>query len=138
MKTAQHTLVIGIRTLEPKSQMSSGGDFFNGEKDGCFRMGCKDQLLLLPRSLVMRRPEHQGPPLSFLNNFFFVVFKNNLFNLFYFWLCWVFVAACGLSLVAVSGGYSSLRCMGFSLRWLLLLRSTGSRHAGFSSCSPRA
>ena len=59
----------------------------------------------------------------------------------------VFVAACGLSLVVVSGGYSSLRCAGFSLRcllllwsvgllrWLLLLLSTGSRHASFSSCS---
>ena len=29
------------------------------------------------------------------------------------------------SLVAASGSYSSLRCAGFSLRWLLLLRSTG-------------
>ena len=48
----------------------------------------------------------------------------------YFWLRWVFVAACGLSLVAASGGYSSLRCAGFSLRWLLFLRSTGSRHTG--------
>ena len=35
-------------------------------------------------------------------------------------------------------GYSSLRCVGFSLRWLLLLRSTGSRHAGFSSCGVQA
>ena len=56
----------------------------------------------------------------------------------YFWLCWVFVAACGLSLVAASGGYSSLRCRGFLLWWLLLLWSTGSRHAGFSSCGSRA
>ena len=48
--------------------------------------------------------------------------------------CWVFVAACGLSLVAASGGYSSLQCAGFSLWWLLLLQSSGSRHAGFSSC----
>ena len=24
----------------------------------------------------------------------------------YFWLCWVFVAVCGLSLVVASGGYS--------------------------------
>ena len=56
-------------------------------------------------------------------------------NLFiYFWLHWVFVAARGLSLVAASGGYSSLWCMGFSLQWLLLLRSTGSRRVGFSSC----
>ena len=44
----------------------------------------------------------------------------------------------GLSLVAASGGYSSLRCAGFSLQWLLLLRSTGSRCAGFSSCGSRA
>ena len=51
----------------------------------------------------------------------------------YFWLHWVFVAW-GLSLVVASGGYSSLGCVGFSWWWLLLLRSTGSRHAGFSSC----
>ena len=53
-----------------------------------------------------------------------------LFILFYFWLRWVFVAACRLSLVAASGGYSSLRCTGFSLQWLLLLWTTGSRHTG--------
>ena len=52
----------------------------------------------------------------------------------YFWLRWVFVAAHGTSLVAASGGYSSLWCTGFSLRWLLLLWSTGSRPVGFSSC----
>ena len=52
------------------------------------------------------------------------LFKNKFI---YLWLRWVFVAACGLSLVAASGGYSSLWCAGFSLRWLLLLQSTGSR-----------
>ena len=56
----------------------------------------------------------------------------------YFWLCWVFIAACGLSLVAASRGYSSLQCAGFSLQWLLLLWSTGSRRTGFSSCGTRA
>ena len=62
-----------------------------------------------------------------------------LINLFiYFWLCWVFIAAHRLSLVVASGGYSSLRCAGFSLQWLLLLQSTGSRRAGFSSCGARA
>ena len=30
--------------------------------------------------------------------------------------------------------YSLLRCADFSLWWLFLLWSTGSRHAGFSSC----
>ena len=49
----------------------------------------------------------------------------NVFILFiYFWLCWVSIAACGLSLAAASGGYSSLRCAGF------LLRSMGSRRVG--------
>ena len=56
----------------------------------------------------------------------------------YFWLCWVFIAARGLSLVVASGGYSLLRCVGFSLQWLLLLQSTGSGSAGFSSCGSRA
>ena len=54
------------------------------------------------------------------------IFFNNVI---YFWLRWVFVAAHGLSLVVVSGGYSSLRCAGFSLQ------SMGSRRVGFSSCS---
>ena len=45
----------------------------------------------------------------------------------------------GFSLVVASGGYSSLRCEGFSLLWLLLLQSTGSRALiaaayGFHSC----
>ena len=60
----------------------------------------------------------------------------------YFWLHWVFVAVHGLSLVAASGGNSSLQCTGFSLRWLLLLQSTGSRQwasvvvaRGLSSCN---
>ena len=63
--------------------------------------------------------------------YFFLIF---VYLFIYFWLHWVFVAAHGLSLVAASGGYSSLWCMGFSLRWLLLLWSTGSRCMGFSSC----
>ena len=69
---------------------------------------------------------------NFSGAFFFLI------NLIYFWLHWVFVAVHRLSLVAASGGYSSLQCAGFSLRWLLLLRSTGSRCTGFSSCSTQA
>ena len=75
--------------------------------------------------------------LFFLRIFLFIYLFIYLF-IFYFWLHWVLVAACRLSLVAVSGGYSSLWCVGFSLWWLLLLRSMGSRHAGFSSCGTRA
>ena len=39
-----------------------------------------------------------------------------------------FVVSHRLSLVAVSWGYSWLQCSGFSLPWLLLLQSKGSRH----------
>ena len=66
------------------------------------------------------------------------IYYYYLFYLFIFWLCWVLVAVCRLSLVAASGDYSSLRCAGFSLWWPLLLRSTGSRRAGFSSCGSQA
>ena len=65
--------------------------------------------------------------------FFFFLSKNgnNFINLFiYFWLCWVFVPLRGLSLVAASGGHSSSQCVGLSLLWPLLLRSTGSRCTG--------
>ena len=70
---------------------------------------------------------------TFNLSFFFLI--NLFFN---FWLHWVFAAARGLSLVAASSGYSSLQCSGFSLWWLLLLWSMGSRFSGFSSCSMRA
>ena len=63
----------------------------------------------------------------------------------YFWLCWVFIFARGLSLVAASGGYSLLPCAGLSLQWLLLLRSRalGMQASvvvarGLSSCGTRA
>ena len=44
----------------------------------------------------------------------------------------------GLSLVVSSGGYSLLWCIGFSLRWFLLLWSMGSRCMGLSSCVVQA
>ena len=56
------------------------------------------------------------------------LFKKYLFL--YLWLHWVFVASRGLSVVAASGGYSSLWCTDFSLRLLLFLKSTGSRVCG--------
>ena len=68
--------------------------------------------------------------------FIYLFLKINVFI--YLWLHWVFVAVLGLSLVAASGGYSSLRYMGVSLWWLLLLWSMGSRHVGFNSCDTQA
>ena len=63
------------------------------------------------------------PPRYVFRTIYFIYLFTclNLFYLFYFWLHWVFVAARGLPLVAVSGGYSLLQCAGFSLWWLLLL-----------------
>ena len=67
-------------------------------------------------------------------NFNYFLFFFLRFNFIYFWLHWVFIAVRRLSIVAVNGGYSLLWCTGFSLRWLLLLQSTGSSRAGFGSC----
>ena len=49
---------------------------------------------------------------------------------YYFWLHWVFVSACRLSLVAASWGFSPLWCAGFLLPWLLVPWRTGCRHMG--------
>ena len=92
------------------------------------------------------QPEYKKFSTNFLNKqlwwthcfAFSEVFLSTHFFLIFFWLSWVFVAARRLSLVASSGGYSSSWCAGFSLWWLLLLRSTGSRRAGFSSWGSRA
>ena len=70
-----------------------------------------------------------------LSLFFYFLFYLNLFI--YFWLRWVFIVTLGLSLVEASRGYSSLQCTGFSLQWLLLLWSPGSRRACFRSCGTR-
>ena len=61
---------------------------------------------------------------------FFSSFFKNFYLFIYLWLCWVFVSVLGLSLFAASGGHSSSQCVGLSLSWPLLLRSTGSRREG--------
>ena len=66
---------------------------------------------------------------------FEIKFYSFIENHIYFGLCLVFVAMCGFSLVAMSGGYSysvqpSL-CGGF------LLESIGSRCIGFCGCSAK-
>ena len=70
-------------------------------------------------------------PVSHLTFFFFNLLISFIY--YYFWLHWVLAAAHGPSLAEASGGHSPL-CVGFSLWWPLLPRSTGSRRAGFSSC----
>ena len=56
-------------------------------------------------------------------------FKHLLFFeiylLFSFWLHWIFISVLGLSLVVASMVYSSLRCEGFSLWWLLFVEEHG-------------
>ena len=110
------------------------------------------------------RPYHRHNPSHLLmaalkgwgqHCFLFLFFVMFLFI--YFLLCWVFVAAHGLSLVVAHRGYSLLRCAGFSLRCFSCcgaralgaptsvvvargLRSCGSRalQRRLSSCGARA
>ena len=52
-------------------------------------------------------------------------------NFIYLFLCWVFIAVGRLFLVVASGAATLwLQCVGFSLQWLLLLGSMGSREQG--------
>ena len=77
--------------------------------------------------------DYQAPGLSrargesLFRGFWLCIKHHNTFTFsdvaLYFWLCWVFVAASGLSLVVTSGGYSWLRRAGFPLRCLLLFRA---------------
>ena len=60
---------------------------------------------------------------------------ESFFLIDYFWLCWVFVAVSGLSLVVMSEGYSLIWCVAFSLWWLFVLQSTRCRVHGLSSCA---
>ena len=71
-------------------------------------------------------PTHPSQSRDFFCFFFFCFFP--------LWPCWVFTAV-WISLAAVSRGYLPLPCTGFSLRWLLLLQSSGPRCKGFRSCS---
>ena len=64
-----------------------------------------------------------GNPSSIPFLFFIIIIFKNLFI--YFWLHWVFVTACGLSLVAASGGYASCG-------------APSSHCGGFSCCGARA
>ena len=47
-----------------------------------------------------------------------------------FWLHWIFIAVHGPSLISGGGSYSPVMVRGLLMRWLLLLRNTGSKHAG--------
>ena len=78
--------------------------------------------------------EVNGNDKAISNLFFF--FNKFIYLFIYFWLCWVFVSALGLSPVAASGGHSSSQHTGLSLSRPLLLRSTGSVVVAHgSSCS---
>ena len=71
---------------------------------------------------ILYQPNHREAPLRIYYHQkkkknvekILVVILSFSFLISYFWLRWVFVAACRLSLGAVTGGYASLWCLGFS------------------------
>ena len=63
----------------------------------------------------------------------FLFLDRRLYFVICFGLHWIFVATYGLSVISGSVGYSLLGCSGFSLQWLLVLESTGSRACRLSS-----
>lgn len=83
--------------------------------------------------LQMWKLGDQEEPLS-LSVFFF--FLKIILLIYLFRLCWVFPAVWALSssLAVRSEGYSLVQCMGFSLPWLVSLRSAGSMTCELHSC----
>ena len=79
-----------------------------------------------------------------VQKFFFLIYHFLiLFFFFFFWLRWFFVAAHGLSLVAVSRGSSSARyssCGAWAAHWggFSCCRTWDLEHVGFSSCGLQA
>ena len=71
-------------------------------------------------------------------HFLWLYSKYNLYSLIYFWLYWVLIPACRLSLVWVSGGYCQVAVPGLSLQWLLLCGPWAPGHSGSSSCVSQA
>ena len=53
------------------------------------------------------------------------MFKNFFMYLFIFWLHWVFVAECGLSLIVASGGYSLVAGHGLLIAVVSLVAEHG-------------
>ena len=86
-------------------------------------------LLFIKMRLNQEDPKYYN--ISLLCFYFFI---NLFIYLFIFGFIGSLLLCVGSSLVVESRGYSLLWCTGFSLRWLLLLWSTGSRRVGFSSC----
>ena len=61
-----------------------------------------------------------------------------LYSFTYLWLCWIFIAACGISLVVGSGDDCLVEEHGLLIVVACLISIKGSRHAGFSHCGTRA
>ena len=64
------------------------------------------------------------------NSFFFPQFFKKKKNFIHLWLCWVFNAVQDFLCLRRVGVALQLQCAGLSLRWFLLLQSTGSRVYG--------
>ena len=86
------------------------------------QLGIKPTSPALEGGFSTTGPPGKSPTLSGL--FFF---SPPIYLFIYFWLCWVFIAACGLPLVVVSGVGATLRC---GVR--------ASHCGGFFCCRPRA
>ena len=105
--------------------------------NGCFQCPCPQNELQLPPASLGDSVRSAGGPDP--GSLFYLILSYLILSylILYIWLHWIFVAARGLSQLAASGGYSSLRCVGYSVRWLLLLQSTGSSNPGSVAAARR-
>ena len=100
--------------------------------------------LCLPPTSFLQCPPHPTTAHFFASCILLILGHLYIIFIFINLFIYLFLAALGLHCCVrafsscASGGYSLLQCVGFSLWWLLLLRSAGSRRAGFSSCTTRS
>ena len=93
------------------------------------------QITVLSR--YMARSEIAGSYGNSIFSFFFFFINLFIYLSIYFWLCWVFASARGLSPAAASGGHSSSRCAGLSPSRLRLTGPAAPRHVGSSQTRAR-
>ena len=98
------------------------GCLYNTSQESFFFQSCHTACgILVPRPGI--KPMPPAVDAWSLNHWTAREVPRNFFFFFNIWLCCVFVAMCGLSLVAASGDYSSLRCAGSSLRGFSCFRA---------------
>ena len=88
--------------------------------------------------MIINQQARKTAEVSFPSEFLLSLYLFIYYYYFLLSLVFIFLTNKLIYLFILGHVGSSLRCVGFSLQWLLLLWSMGSRCVGFSSCGTQA